>query len=59
MPQPEAEGKWSVGMLRHVLNRDRVRRIEDGNGDEPNKADWMEERTTLWPRPACNSRTVE
>ena len=48
----------SMAMFRHVLDRDRVRRIDYGNGDEPYKADWMEERRTLWQLRAYNPRTL-
>jgi CelD/BcsL family acetyltransferase involved in cellulose biosynthesis len=49
----------SMAMFRHVLDRDRVRRIDYGNGDEPYKADWMEERRTLWQLRAYNPRTLK
>ena len=49
----------SAAMFRHVLDRDRVRRIDYGNGDEPYKADWMDERRTLWQLRAFNPRTVK
>ena len=48
-----------VAMFRHALDRDRVRRIDYGNGDEPYKADWMEEKRTLWRLSAFNPRTVK
>ena len=48
----------SMAMFRHVLDRDRVNRIDYGNGDEPYKADWMEERRTLWQLRAFNPRTL-
>ena len=48
----------SMAMFRHVLNRDRVHRIDYGNGDEPYKADWMDERRTVWQPRAFNPRTV-
>ena len=48
----------SMAMFRHVLDRDRVRRIDYGNGDEPYKADWMDERRTVWQLRAFNPRTV-
>jgi hypothetical protein len=34
----------SEAMFRHVLDRDRPNLISYGNGDEPYKADWMDER---------------
>lgn len=36
----------SEAMFRHVLNHDRPDLISYGNGDEPYKADWMDERRT-------------
>lgn len=48
----------SMAMFRHVLDRDRVRLIDYGTGDEPYKADWMDERRTLWRLRAYNRRTV-
>ena len=42
----------------HVLDKDRVHRIDYGNGNEPYKADWMEEKRTLWRLSAFNPRTV-
>ena len=48
----------SMAMFRHVLDQDRVARIDYGNGDEPYKRDWMEERRTLWQLRAFNPRTV-
>lgn len=45
-------------MFRHVLDQDRVERIDYGTGDEPYKADWMDERRTLWRLRAYNRRTV-
>lgn len=49
----------SMAMFRHVLDQDRVSRIDYGNGDEPYKADWMEERRTLWQLRAFNPRTLK
>ena len=48
----------SMAMFRHVLDKDRVARIDYGNGDEPYKRDWMEERRTLWQLRAFSPRTV-
>lgn len=47
-----------MAMFRHVLDRDRVSRIDYGTGDEPYKADWMDERRTLWRITAYNRRTL-
>jgi hypothetical protein len=49
----------SAAMFRHVLDRDRVRCIDYGNGDEAYKADWMEERRDLWELVAFNPRTLK
>jgi hypothetical protein len=48
----------SMAMFRHVLDRDRVERIDYGTGDEPYKADWMDEKRTLWRLTAYNRRTL-
>ena len=48
----------SMTMFRHALDEDRVARIDYGTGDEPYKADWMDERRTLWRLRAYNRRTV-
>jgi hypothetical protein len=48
----------SMAMFRHVLDRDRVAAIDYGTGDEPYKADWMDERRTLWRLRAYNRRTL-
>ena len=48
----------SMAMFRHVLDRDKVSRIDYGTGDEPYKADWMDERRTLWRLTAYNRRTL-
>jgi hypothetical protein len=48
----------SMAMFRHVLDRDRVDRIDYGTGDETYKADWMDERRTLWRVRAHNKRTL-
>lgn len=47
----------STVMFRRALDRDRVRLIDYGNGDEPYKADWMAERRILWRLTAFNPRT--
>ena len=49
----------SAAMFRHALDEDRVDRIDYGNGDEPYKADWMDERRTLWQLRAFNPRTLK
>ena len=48
----------SMAMFRHVLDRDRVSRIDYGTGDESYKADWMDERRSLWRVTAYNRRTL-
>lgn len=47
----------STEMFRRALDRDRVRLIDYGNGDEPYKADWMAERRILWRLSAFNPRS--
>lgn len=47
-----------MAMFRHVLDRDRVTRIDYGTGDESYKADWMEEKVTLWRLAVFNPRTL-
>lgn len=47
-----------VEMFRYVLDRDRVKRIDYGTGDDAYKRDWMEERHVLWRLTAFNPRTV-
>ena len=49
----------SAAMLRHVIDRDRVQRIDYGIGDESGKADWMDRRRTLWQLRAFNPRTLK
>ena len=48
-----------MAMFRHALDKDRVRRIDYGNGDETYKADWMEEKRQLFRLSAFNPRTVK
>jgi hypothetical protein len=48
----------SMAMFRHALDQDRVARIDYGTGDEAYKADWMDERRTLWRLRAYNRRTL-
>ena len=47
----------SMAMFRHVLDEDKVARIDYGTGDEPYKRDWMGERATLWRLEAFNLRS--
>ena len=49
----------SEAMFRHVLDKDRVRLIDYGNGDEPYKADWMDEKRNLYQMRAFNPRTFK
>ena len=48
----------SMAMFRRALDEDRVALIDYGTGDEPYKADWMDERRTLWRLRAYNRRTL-
>ena len=48
----------SMAMFRHVLDEDRVARIDYGTGDEPYKADWMDSKRILWRLSAYNRRTL-
>lgn len=48
----------SMAMFRRALDEDRVTRIDYGTGDEPYKADWMDERRMLWRVRAYNKRTI-
>lgn len=48
----------SMAMFRRALDEDRVALIDYGTGDEPYKADWMDERRTLWRVRAYNRRTL-
>ncbi len=45
-------------MFRHVLDTDRVNVIDYGTGDEPYKAEWMEERRMLWRLTAYDRRSL-
>jgi CelD/BcsL family acetyltransferase involved in cellulose biosynthesis len=47
----------SVAMFRAALDEDRVERIDYGVGDEPYKADWMDERRLLWRLDAYDPRS--
>jgi hypothetical protein len=46
----------SEAMFRHVLDRDRPDLIDFGTGDDPYKADWMDERRMLH-RLTCHDRS--
>lgn len=46
----------SMAMFRHAIDQDRVAAIDYGTGDEPYKAEWMDERRTLWRVRAYNRR---
>ena len=48
----------SMAMFRRVLDEDRVSAIDYGTGNEAYKADWMDERRTLWRVRAYNRRTL-
>jgi hypothetical protein len=45
-------------MFRHVIEKDRVRLIDYGLGDEPYKAAWMDERRVLSRLFAYNPRSI-
>lgn len=48
----------SVAMFRHVLDRDRPAVIDYGNGDEPYKAEWMDQRRERFRLRLFNLRSV-
>ena len=48
-----------MAMFRHALDKDRVRRIDYGTGDEPYKADWMAEKRTAIPPVRLQSAHLE
>lgn len=48
----------SMAMFRRALDEDRVAAIDYGTGDEPYKAEWMDEKRTLWRLRAYNRRTI-
>lgn len=48
----------SMEMFRHVIDQDRVKRIDYGTGDDAYKRDWMEERHILWRVTAYNPETL-
>ena len=45
-------------MFRRAIDRDRVRVIDYGTGDDAYKRDWMEERRPLWRLQAFNPGTL-
>ncbi|HYN45424.1 MAG TPA: GNAT family N-acetyltransferase [Allosphingosinicella sp.] len=45
-------------MFRHAIDKDRVRAIDYGTGDDGYKKDWMEERRVLWQLAAYNPGTL-
>ena len=47
-----------MAMFRHVIDRDRVRVIDYGTGDDGYKKDWMEERHVLWQLSAFSPWTL-
>jgi CelD/BcsL family acetyltransferase involved in cellulose biosynthesis len=47
-----------MAMFRHVLDKDRVRVIDYGTGDDGYKKDWMAQRRPLWRVQAYNPRTL-
>ncbi len=49
----------SEAMFRHAIDRDRVRVIDYGTGDEPYKADWMDEKRLLWRLVAHDPRRLK
>ena len=48
----------SMAMFRRAIDEDRVSIIDYGTGDEPYKADWMDERRMLWSVRAFDKRTL-
>lgn len=48
----------SVAMFRHVLDHDRPAVIDYGNGDEPYKAEWMDERRERFRLQLFNLRSL-
>ena len=48
----------SVAMFRHVLDHDRPAVIDYGNGDEPYKAEWMDQRRERYRLRLFNLRSV-
>lgn len=47
-----------MAMFRAAIDEDRADRIDYGTGDEAYKADWMDERRTLWRVEAFNPSTA-
>ena len=47
-----------MAMFRRALDRDRVRAIDYGTGDDAYKKDWMAERRQLWQLTAFDPRSV-
>lgn len=47
-----------MAMFRHVLDKDHVRAIDYGTGDDSYKKDWMAERRPLWRVQAWNPRSL-
>ena len=48
----------SIAMFRAAIDEDGVARIDYGTGDEPYKADWMDERHVLWRLQAFDPRSL-
>ena len=48
----------SVAMFRHVLDHDRPAVIDYGNGDEPYKAEWMDQRRERYRLRLFNLRSI-
>lgn len=48
----------SMAMFRRAIDEDHVAIIDYGTGDEPYKADWMDERRMLWRVRAYDRRTL-
>jgi hypothetical protein len=47
-----------MAMFRRAIDRDRVRLIDYGTGDDAYKRDWMDERRQLWRLTAFNRRSL-
>jgi len=48
----------TAAMFRHVIERDKVRRIDFGTGDDAYKADWMDQQRPLFQLSLHNPGTV-
>lgn len=48
----------SMAMFRNAIDKDRVRLIDYGTGDDAYKRDWMDERRQLWRVTAFNPATI-